>query len=226
MSEVEDENQIIETIAFALGFEFLTRPQPISQHTSTRTGKIYYEELMQTRNDNRFRSVARMDKRTFRKLLLLLEDTGKLQGGPKICPGEKLMIFLFALTGHSNRQTCECWQHSGDSVSKCVHEVICAIMNCSSELFVVEDANPGVQARIQNNANYSRYFQHCIGALDGTHIPAVVGADAAGPFRDRKGNISQNVLAVVNFEMNFTFVLAGWEGSAHEFFHHSGPGRF
>ncbi|POW16697.1 hypothetical protein PSTT_01209 [Puccinia striiformis] len=35
-------------------------------------------------------------------------------------------------------------------------------------------------------------------------------------YRNRKGVIAQNVLAVVNFDMEFLYVLAGWEGSAHD----------
>ncbi|KAK2643612.1 hypothetical protein Ddye_025375 [Dipteronia dyeriana] len=31
-----------------------------------------------------------------------------------------------------------------------------------------------------------------------------------------KGNISQNVLAACNFYLEFMYVLAGWEGSAHD----------
>jgi hypothetical protein len=35
-------------------------------------------------------------------------------------------------------------------------------------------------------------------------------------YRNRKGTLSQNVLAVCNFEMEFVYILAGWEGSAHD----------
>ncbi|KAK1627951.1 hypothetical protein QYE76_002266 [Lolium multiflorum] len=35
-------------------------------------------------------------------------------------------------------------------------------------------------------------------------------------FRGRKHYTSQNVLAVVDFDMRFTYVLTGWEGSAHD----------
>ena len=32
----------------------------------------------------------------------------------------------------------------------------------------------------------------------------------------RKHTTTQNVLAVVDFDLRFTYVLAGWEGSAHD----------
>nr|CCI55357.1 PH01B035L11.2 [Phyllostachys edulis] len=35
-------------------------------------------------------------------------------------------------------------------------------------------------------------------------------------FRGRKSYPTQNVLAVVDFDLRFTYVLAGWEGSAHD----------
>jgi hypothetical protein len=35
-------------------------------------------------------------------------------------------------------------------------------------------------------------------------------------YRNRKGTLSQNVLAVCNFDMEFVYILAGWEGSAHD----------
>ena len=35
-------------------------------------------------------------------------------------------------------------------------------------------------------------------------------------YRNRKGVISQNVLAACNFDLEFIYVLSGWEGSAHD----------
>ncbi|XP_040380787.1 protein ALP1-like [Oryza brachyantha] len=38
----------------------------------------------------------------------------------------------------------------------------------------------------------------------------------APAFRGRKGVTTQNVLAAVDFDLKFTYILAGWEGSAHD----------
>ena len=35
-------------------------------------------------------------------------------------------------------------------------------------------------------------------------------------YRGRKHYTNQNVLAAVDFDMRFTYVLVGWEGSAHD----------
>ncbi|KNE89365.1 hypothetical protein PSTG_17173 [Puccinia striiformis f. sp. tritici PST-78] len=59
-------------------------------------------------------------------------------------------------------------------------------------------------------------FKKCLGALAGVFIPATIPADQQAPYRNRKGFIAQNVLAVVNFNFEFVYLLAGWEGSAHD----------
>jgi hypothetical protein len=35
-------------------------------------------------------------------------------------------------------------------------------------------------------------------------------------FRGRKSHPTQNVLAAVDFDLRFTFVIAGWEGTSHD----------
>ena len=35
-------------------------------------------------------------------------------------------------------------------------------------------------------------------------------------FRGRKSHATQNVLAAVDFDLRFTYILAGWEGTAHD----------
>ena len=35
-------------------------------------------------------------------------------------------------------------------------------------------------------------------------------------FRNRKGHITQNVLGICKFNLLFSYVYSGWEGSAHD----------
>ncbi|KAL5572847.1 hypothetical protein UlMin_022444 [Ulmus minor] len=56
----------------------------------------------------------------------------------------------------------------------------------------------------------------CVGAIDGTHIPCIVDAHLQAAYRNRKGYTSQNDLAVVDFDLKFTYLVAGWEGSVHD----------
>ena len=54
----------------------------------------------------------------------------------------------------------------------------------------------------------------CLGALDGTYIKVKVPEAKRKPYRTRKGELCTNVLGVCTRDLQFTYVLAGWEGSA------------
>ncbi|XP_059623049.1 uncharacterized protein LOC132266213 [Cornus florida] len=70
--------------------------------------------------------------------------------------------------------------------------------------------------KIKDSSRFNPYFKHYVGAIDGTHIPATLPVATQLPFRGRKGYTTQNVMAVCDFDMRFTYVLAGWEGSAND----------
>lgn len=52
--------------------------------------------------------------------------------------------------------------------------------------------------------------------MDRTHIDAHISYEKRIPYRNRKGTLSQNVLAIVTFDLRYCYVLPGWEGSAHD----------
>ncbi|CAA0827101.1 Unknown protein, partial [Striga hermonthica] len=54
----------------------------------------------------------------------------------------------------------------------------------------------------------------CLGALDGTHIPVLVPLVDQPRYRNRKGELAVNILGVCDRNVNFIYVLCGWEGSA------------
>ncbi|KAF7124031.1 hypothetical protein RHSIM_Rhsim12G0122900 [Rhododendron simsii] len=65
--------------------------------------------------------------------------------------------------------------------------------------------------------NICKFASHdCIGVIDGTHIDAKVPAREQIPYRGRHKTTSQNVMAACSFDMRFTYVLSGWEGTAND----------
>jgi DDE superfamily endonuclease len=215
-----------EILAVALAAQYiLGKRSRVSKHDSVLTGHEYYRELMSTDNESRFRDVTRMDKETFRRLVQLLVDDGGLATSRGTCwlkdmsisisPGEKTMIFIYVLCGHCNRNTQERWQHSGATISRIIHEVASSILKCKDTFITQASANDQLHGRIRDDRKF-REFSGCLGALDGVHIPAVVKQELIESFRNRKKFVSQNVLGVCDFDMLFTYCLAGWEGSAHD----------
>ncbi|KAL8548438.1 hypothetical protein ACS0TY_007660 [Phlomoides rotata] len=73
---------------------------------------------------------------------------------------------------------------------------------------------------LQNNGGLkpskyiSVYEKGCLGALDGTYIDVHVPTIDKGRYRNRKGQVSVNVLGVCDINMSFIYVLTGLEGSA------------
>ncbi|KAF7841311.1 protein ALP1-like [Senna tora] len=59
-----------------------------------------------------------------------------------------------------------------------------------------------------------KWFKGCLGALDGTHIRIRVPLEDQPRYRNRKGEITTNVLGVCSRDGQFVYVMAGWEGSA------------
>jgi hypothetical protein len=192
------------------------REEPIPEHTSILTGHMYYRETMENPNPNVFWGITRMKKETFVQLLQMLIEKGKLVDGRMVTAGEKIFILIHVLIGHSLFQTASRFQHSKETIHKIVYEVIHSLLLCKSEFFRQPEAGDFIPFKIYNNPDFYPFFIHCIGALDGTHVPAQIDAASADPFRNRKGWLSQNVLAVCDFDMLFTFVLPGWEGCAHD----------
>ena len=71
-----------------------------------------------------------------------------------------------------------------------------------------------VSSQIRDNPKRWPYFKDAIGAIDGSHIHAYPPSFSRHLYYNRKGFISQNCLFVCDFDLNFTFALTGWEGSA------------
>ena len=65
-------------------------------------------------------------------------------------------------------------------------------------------------------ADNPKYFPFLQDALDGTHITAWPPSSIQARFHNRKGGITQNVLAATSFDMCFLYILSGWEGSASD----------
>jgi hypothetical protein len=166
----------------------LLEDEPVPEHDSILTGQLRYEEIMRSRNENRFRNNCRMDRNTFTRLVDFLKQHGNLKDSEKVSAGEKLMTFITILKGYSNRDTNEIWQHSGSTISIIVKEM-CQVFEEVQHLLFIKPSNQ-TPANIANNPKFIE-FSDCIGALDGCHVSASTNN---GTFRNRKGFMSQNIL--------------------------------
>lgn len=92
------------------------------------------------------------------------------------------------------------------------HHVLQCLISKPIYTSKIKSATP-LHPKIEYSWRHNKYFNDCIGAVDGTHIPISPPHNKREPWRDRDGHLTQNVLAICNFDMEFTDLLCGWSGS-------------
>ncbi|CAK9781317.1 unnamed protein product [Cutaneotrichosporon oleaginosum] len=153
----------------------------------------------------------------FRFILHELESRSTLRSTRGIQSGEKLAHFLYICRANVGlRHAAETFQKSISTISHHVYQVIDALTERSfyERWISMPKANTPVPSQLANSNQFHPYFKDVIGAIDGTHIPAHVPNEDRQRYRDRKGNLSFNVLAVCSMDLRFIYLLVGFEGSA------------
>ncbi|XP_072062003.1 protein ALP1-like [Arachis hypogaea] len=70
--------------------------------------------------------------------------------------------------------------------------------------------------RVKDSTRSTVEEQDCIGTIDRTHSRVKVPRVDAPRFHRRKDHPTQNILAAYGFDMKFTYVLSGWEGTTSD----------
>ncbi|CAN0913489.1 hypothetical protein LINGRAHAP2_LOCUS27965 [Linum grandiflorum] len=123
-----------------------------------------------------------------------------------------VVMFLFTI-GHNHKNSilrlllCR----YGETIHSMLHKVLQAIVNLHHTLLKQPKPIP------ENSIDMEiLQVQNCLGALDDTHVKLRVRAEDQVRYRDRNGDLLMSVLGVCNPNMEFIYVLARWEGSAHD----------
>ncbi|CAA0812986.1 Unknown protein [Striga hermonthica] len=184
---------------------------------STYNGEDWISELLMG-HDGRFYDAMGMNKKVFKLLCKEIKQTG-CHGDAiqqKIRIQESVVMFLHTIKGHQrHRHAAETFRRSTETISNHVHIMITALRTLAPKYIRPPDFTR-VPQWIRKNRYLYPYFKDCIGAINGTIIPAWIPEEDHGKYRCRKGHLSQNVMVACDFDCKFTYVLAGWEGSAND----------
>ncbi|GAV56959.1 LOW QUALITY PROTEIN: DDE_4 domain-containing protein, partial [Cephalotus follicularis] len=152
--------------------------------------------------------ICLMHRNTFYKSCSLLTTHGKLRETRNMSVHEMVATFLYII-GH--RVVKRQLMRSKETISRQFHKVLNAMLRLQDIL--LRKPEP-----IQENSIDDRWkwFKNCLGALHGTYIPVNVSVVDRPRYRTRKGQIATNVLGVCTSDMQFIYVLPGWEGSAQD----------
>ncbi|KAI7933921.1 hypothetical protein MJO29_016635 [Puccinia striiformis f. sp. tritici] len=161
-----------------------------------------------------FREATGLERPTFDALVKEVTSKGLLEDGRSVTVKEQILIFLEIIVhNESMREVALTFRRGLFTVQRYFHrflEVLVTLYPKYVNLTPKED----VSERLSDPKYHS--FKKCLGALDGVMIPITLPMSQQPAYRNRKGFIAQNVIAVCNFDLKFLYVLAGWEGSAHD----------
>ncbi|KAI4365431.1 hypothetical protein MLD38_021415 [Melastoma candidum] len=162
------------------------------------------------RSDQTCIEQLRMNIRTFKSLCAMLKNAGKLKDTKHMMVDEQVALFLHILAHHvKNRVIKFRFHYSGETTSRHFRNVLNNVIRLHEEL--IKKPEPIPEGSLDEKW---KWFKNCIGAIDGTYIKVIMPLKDKPRYRNRKGEIATNVLAACSHDGLFTYVLAGWEGSA------------
>ncbi|MQL81845.1 hypothetical protein Taro_014304 [Colocasia esculenta] len=108
---------------------------------------------------------------------------------------------------NTSEYTGEMW-----TISHYVNKLAIALASLKDDYILQPTHTNEIHPHIAGNERFYPFFKNAIGAIDGTHIPANLPIEDHPRFRNRKQQITQNVMAVVSFDGRFVYACVGWEG--------------
>lgn len=214
--EDSEEDELYFLMAIGAISNVLSSGEKIPLRTSALSGEQRTQEILESENPRRILENMRMNRDVFFTLVDLIKTRALLPPRQRLSTEHQVHIFLHMVTHRiSNRDAQETFQHSGETIHRVFHNVLRALETLIPE-FVQLPSDFRTPFEIRTCYEFYPYFKDCIGALDGSLIPASVPVSQAAAFRSRKGGLAQNILAVCSFDMTFQYILAGWKGCAND----------
>lgn len=215
----DDNDDEMELIAIVSGFimvavgawhnRFKHKDMPWNEHERAMKRAYWLDSLM---NDRICKEQLRMDRSCFDKLCHVLVAKGGLVTTRNVTVLEIVAFFLHTLAHDlKNRTIGVVFTRSGETVSRQFHTVLKAVMKIGK--LYIKQVDSSVT---YDGDNKWKWFEGALGALDGTLIKMTVRVEDRPRYRDRKGDITTNVLATCDPSLRFNYVLPGWEGSASD----------
>ncbi|PKA65550.1 hypothetical protein AXF42_Ash005884 [Apostasia shenzhenica] len=113
---------------------------------------------------------------------------------------EQLAVFTRVIAQtDSYRGVCEFFQYSLETVSQNFRQVLQGVLTLRDDFIILPNASSPYHHHIRNNSHFYPYFKDMIGAIDGTHVPAMVPVCKQNRYRNRKDFVLQNVMTAVSF---------------------------
>lgn len=138
-----------------------------------------------------------------------------LQNTRGVSVEEQIGMFVYMLSRNANfEKLSHRFERSRETIHRHIKACFDAIISVKGDF--VKHPSTNTHWKISSDPHYGPYFENCIGAIDGIHVPMTVSDREAAPYRNREGSLTQNVMLACDFDLNFVHVSSGHEGSASD----------
>ncbi|KAL7632701.1 UNVERIFIED_CONTAM: hypothetical protein RMT77_016972 [Armadillidium vulgare] len=179
-----------------------------------------FQEIKNEDTNLEFFRECRLTRATFNKIMEDLSahepfTTYNVKGREQLDLEKALMVTLWYLGRQSTYY--EISKVFGISPS-CCHTYVSTIIAAINDVYKRVIKWPGMSeiTKVEEEFRQLGSFPGCIGAIDGCHIRIRAPEESQKCYLDRTMNHSVNLLAVCDANLKFTYIFAGFPGSAHD----------
>ncbi|ESK82974.1 nuclease harbi1-like [Moniliophthora roreri MCA 2997] len=174
-------------------------------HNSALSGYAWVQELMKGHPRCIYTELG-VRLHVFITLVITLCSMSYADSQKGVTVEEQLAIFLYmCVTGLSVRHVGERFQWANGTIT----HYFCLMCEALSgpefynQYVSLPNADDPPSPYLNNNPKFWPFFKGCLGALDGSHIASSPAAADQSNSRNRKGFVSQNILAACSFLLQF-----------------------
>ncbi|WVZ77204.1 hypothetical protein U9M48_025098 [Paspalum notatum var. saurae] len=157
----------------------------------------------------------RVEPRILLEFSHYLRSNNLLRNTRGVSVEEQIGMFIYMLSRNASFQKLsDRFKHSTETIHRHIKACFDAVTAVTGEF--VKPPSTQAHWKISSDPRYGPYFENCIGAIDGIHVPMTIPDSEAAPYRNRQESVSQNVMLACDFDLNFVYVSCGREGSASD----------
>ena len=185
----------------------------------------YFRKTWPVLDEGRFKEMFRFDRSGFKMIVEAVESRMLTRPPPglKTIVNRQLPVYQQVamglnklVTGNSTAGVASTFGVSSITILRCTWKFVKAIVHqLKSDFLKWPSVDEMRRVKLEFQSIYG--LPNCVGAIDCTHIDMECpDANLASDYRDRKCSYSIQVQAVVDTNMKFMDVVAGWAGSVHD----------
>ena len=149
-----------------------------------------YNWVMRTlENPRACYNMFRMSRNVFDKLHNVLVESYGLKSTKKMTSVETLSLFLWMCGAPQGmRQAEDQFSRSTETCSRKFDKVLCSVNRLAANIIRPRDPESRTVHKRLQAPRFSPYFDNCIGAIDGTHVPVTVPTEKGSSEHGKKRN--------------------------------------